>query len=88
VAGTGALVPAGPGTGRLVRISGDPEYRRQGLGRAIVAQLIAVDRERDYPRFLVETNKDWTDAIGLYQACGFVVADQHDGELHFAFHLT
>jgi ribosomal protein S18 acetylase RimI-like enzyme len=45
--------------------------RRHGIGRALVAALVAEAQRRDLRRLTVETNKDWYDAIGLYIASGF-----------------
>jgi ribosomal protein S18 acetylase RimI-like enzyme len=85
--GTGALVQEAPGVGRLVRMSVARDLRGQGIGRALVAHLIAEARARGYHRIVVETNDDWWDAIGLYRACGFVEEDRRDGEVHMALEL-
>lgn len=87
VVGTGALVEEGPTIGRLVRMSVDRRHRGQGIGRALVGHLVEAARARGYRRLLVETNDDWTDAIGLYVACGFVEEDRRDGEVHLALTL-
>jgi GNAT superfamily N-acetyltransferase len=71
LAGTGALVREDETTGRLVRMSVAPAYRRQGIARALVLRLLAAARERSFTRVVVETNRDWDDAVGLYRACGF-----------------
>jgi putative acetyltransferase len=49
-----------------------PQQRRQGIGRALVAHLLDMARQRGFSRVLVETNHDWEDAVTLYRRCGFV----------------
>jgi GNAT superfamily N-acetyltransferase len=70
--GTGALIREDEHTGRVVRMSVAPAQRRQGIARALVTHLIAAARQRHYSRLVVETNRGWDDAIGLYRVCGFV----------------
>lgn len=69
--GTGALRRHGDGVGELVRISVGPRHRRQGIGQAIVAHLIAAAQQAGITRLLVETNLDWEEAIRLYERFGF-----------------
>jgi GNAT superfamily N-acetyltransferase len=87
LAATGALIEEGESTGRLVRMSVDPRFRRRGLARAIGAHLIDSARLRGYRRLLVETNDDWMDAIALYRACGFGAESWRDGEIHLSLDL-
>lgn len=86
--GAGALIEETPDTGRLVRMSVDRGHRGQGIGRTLVNHLVAEARTRGYRRLLIETNDDWSDAIGLYRACGFTEFDRHDGEIHMTLDLT
>jgi ribosomal protein S18 acetylase RimI-like enzyme len=72
IVGTGALVFRGEGIGQMVRVSVRSDYRRKGIGKAIVEHLIEVARQRGVRRLIVETNSDWYDAIGLYKRLGFV----------------
>ncbi|HEX6122165.1 MAG TPA: GNAT family N-acetyltransferase, partial [Ktedonobacterales bacterium] len=70
--GTGALLVAEETrAGQIVRMSVAGAQRRHGIGRALVAALIAAAQARGLRRLTVETNKDWYDAIGLYIASGF-----------------
>lgn len=85
--GTGTLISERPGVGRLVRMSVSSRHRRHGIGRALVAHLVERARERGYRRLLIETNDDWHDAIGLYQACGFVEEERSAGSVHLALAL-
>lgn len=83
IVGSGALIEEGEGVGRLVRMSVNPNWQRQGIGRALVQHLIEKAREYGYRRLLVETNHDWDDAIGLYQNCGFRQYDRDEESRHF-----
>ncbi|HSH82966.1 MAG TPA: GNAT family N-acetyltransferase [Herpetosiphonaceae bacterium] len=85
--GTGALIAVDEQTGRLVRMSVHRRWRRRGLGRALVAHLIAAARERGYRRVVVETNKDWWDAIVLYRQCGFHEYDVDEGSVYLELDL-
>jgi ribosomal protein S18 acetylase RimI-like enzyme len=76
LAGTGALRLHDALEGELVRISVSPTRRRQGIGQALVAHLIAAARQRGLTRLLVETNHDWYDAINLYKRFGFTEYDR------------
>ncbi len=69
-------------------MSVDRAHRGQGIGRTLVTHLVAEARARGYRRVVIETNDDWSDAIGLYRACGFIEFDRHDGEIHMAMELT
>lgn len=80
--GTGALVVESPGTGRIVRVSVDHAWRRQGIGHQIVAHLIDAARTAGYHTLLVETNDDWHAAIALYRAFNFATEDVRNGEIH------
>jgi GNAT superfamily N-acetyltransferase len=88
IIGTGALIEEAAHTGRLVRMSVDPNYRGRGIGKALVRYLMDVARERGYTRLLTETNDDWYDAIGLYRSCGFETEGFRDGDIHLSLDLT
>ena len=89
--GTGALVAEGAegtegadrqATGRIVRMSVAREHRGRGLGRALVEHLLDEARRRGYRRVLVETTKEWHDAIRLYERCGFAEYARDDEDVH------
>ena len=71
--GTGALIThdTPPGEGWIVRVSVAPEWRRHGLGRAMVRELVSAAPAHGLTRLRVETNWDWDAAIRLYTHCGF-----------------
>jgi GNAT superfamily N-acetyltransferase len=56
----------------------DPEWMRQGVGRALVLDLMALARSRDVRRVEVTANSD---ALAFYEHVGFVV----DHEVHTRF---
>jgi GNAT superfamily N-acetyltransferase len=70
--GTGALLSHGAGISELVRISTRKDYRRRGIGQAIVTYLVNVARLRGDRRIIVKTNASWHDAIHLYKRLDFV----------------
>lgn len=84
IVGTGALIPEGVATGRMVRVSVASTCRRLGIGRQIVEHLLARARERGWRHMLVETNNDWYDAIGLYERCGFTEYARDDESVYLA----
>ena len=87
LAGTGALVIDGD-SGQIVRVAVHPQWRRCGIGRALVAALLEAARERDLIRVWMETNEDWHDAVSLYRRCGFREFDHREGCLFMALDLA
>ncbi len=82
--GTAGLLLGPDGNGQVVRVSVDPAWRRQGIARAMLAQLVQAARDRGLQRLWVETNDDWIDAQRLYLAMGFHETARHDGSAYFA----
>ena len=72
IVGTGALISLGEGLSEMVRISTRKEYRRRGIGQAIITYLLNVARQRGDRRIIVKTNASWHDAINLYKRLDFV----------------
>jgi ribosomal protein S18 acetylase RimI-like enzyme len=87
LAGTGALVIDGD-SGQIVRVAVHPQWRRRGVGRALVIALLDAARARGLTRVWMETNDDWLDAIGLYRRCGFQEFDQREGCVFMALNLA
>jgi GNAT superfamily N-acetyltransferase len=83
VVATGALVPEADGAGRIMRMSVDRRHRRNGFARAVLAELIERARRRGFESLLVTTDTPWTDAVALYQSCGFTLAMQNEIATHF-----
>ncbi|MGB2695266.1 MAG: GNAT family N-acetyltransferase [Dehalococcoidia bacterium] len=86
VVGTGALIYAGDGIGRVVRMSVRRRDRRRGIASAILARLIAHARERGYWRVVLETG-NWEDSIGFYASCGFHETSRDAGGPNLALDL-
>ncbi len=71
VIGTGAFRHHDAETVEIVRMSVHRNWRRRGIGRAILAALCCEARARGYRRVILETTRTWDDAITFYRACGF-----------------
>jgi GNAT superfamily N-acetyltransferase len=87
IVGLGALITESSDTGRIVRMSVARHHRGRGIGRTLVKHLLDAARARGDQRVVVETTDDWSDAIGLYHACGFTQFDHRDGDIHLAIDL-
>ena len=59
----------------LARLIIDPAHRRRGLGRALVAQLIAAAEATGLSGCLLRVAPDNAAAIALYRAAGFAEVD-------------
>jgi ribosomal protein S18 acetylase RimI-like enzyme len=68
-----ALVHECPRVGSLDWFVRDPELRGRGLGRRLVADLIADARARGMEKLKVETFSKLTAAARIYRAAGFSV---------------
>jgi GNAT superfamily N-acetyltransferase len=86
--GTGALVIERGNCGRVVRVSVARAYRRQGIGRALVARLVSIARQGGLARLWVETNDDWHEAVGLYLHFGFREFAREAGNVYLELDLT
>jgi ribosomal protein S18 acetylase RimI-like enzyme len=85
--GTGALVREASVVARIVRVSVDRACRRCGIARNLVCKLIAIAARQGVQRLLVETNHDWTDALGFYLALGFTEYDRDAASAYLALDL-
>jgi GNAT superfamily N-acetyltransferase len=83
IVGTGALLPEGGTTGRIVRMSVKKALRSQGLGTAILDELIQAARALSMDRIVLETTATWLDAVTFYQKRGFRSLGVRDGDHHF-----
>ena len=70
VIGTGTVVRRDGTTAEIVRMSVVRTYRRTGLGRRLVEDLVATARRWDMPRVVLETSAHWTDVVEFYVRCG------------------
>ena len=81
--GTGALVPESLGVVRIVRMSVAKEYRRCGVGQAILQRLCVQARMDGCHQIVLETTATWTGAIKFYSTYGFRPIGTWDGDIHF-----
>ena len=77
MAGIGALKDLGDGTGEVKSMRTHPSFLRQGVGAALLEQIIASARARGMSRLSLETGSGpaFDPALALYRKRGFV-----DGE--------
>ncbi len=73
-AGTGGLKQVAPGRAEIKRMYVDPAFRRHGVGRAVLRQLIDDGRAAGYATLQLETAVWMVEAHALYRSCGFVDA--------------
>jgi len=52
-------------------IAVEPQFRRQGVGRALIERAIAWAKERKFPGLMLETQNNNVAACKLYAGCGF-----------------
>ncbi len=55
----------------LANIAVDPEWRRKGIGRALMGRTIEIARERNCVKMMLEVRKSNRSAIALYEQSGF-----------------
>lgn len=67
---------------RLRRISVSEAHRRKGLGRLIVEDLFDRSTKLGFTEALVSTDTPWTDAVALYESCGFTTIYTDTEETH------
>lgn len=66
-----ALIARRGWTCRLARMSIAPEARKQGVGRALMAQLLADAKARGERTMVLEVIEQNAAAVKLYEQCGF-----------------
>jgi ribosomal protein S18 acetylase RimI-like enzyme len=78
---TGVLKPLDERIGEIKRMYVRPEARGSGIGRTVLAQLLADARAIGYERVRLDTLVFMTEAQALYRSLGFRVIDPYtDGE--------
>ena len=80
VVGTGTIVPRDQRSAEIVRMSVAPAYRRTGLGRRLVDELLECARGWGMDRVVLETSAHWTEVVAFYLRCGFTQTHFEDGE--------
>jgi putative acetyltransferase len=83
LAGTGALLPAGPGSFQVVRMSVAKHWRRQGLGQLILAGLESGARKLGAQRLVLETTTSWSEVVQFYLNSGYQITHAQDGDTYF-----
>ena len=81
LAATGALYLRDTTTAEIMRITVSPQYRRMGIGRAMVQHLVEEGQLYGITRFEVVIPATWLDVLDLYRHCGFSSCEQNDDEL-------
>jgi ribosomal-protein-alanine acetyltransferase len=71
IAYAGLLAPRGSGQADIQTIAVSPTERRAGLGRSLMAALIAEARERGATELFLEVRADNPGAESLYRSLGF-----------------
>jgi ribosomal protein S18 acetylase RimI-like enzyme len=87
IVGTGAIVKESCEAGRIVRLSVQQDYRRFGIARAIVSQLLSEAGRLKLTYINVETNLDWFAAINLYESFDFRIIGRDEESIHFQLKL-
>jgi GNAT superfamily N-acetyltransferase len=77
---TGALKIRAADTGEIVRMSVAHEMRREGIGSAILKELLAQAWARGLGRVVLETNASWAEVVAFYVRNGFAITHYVDGE--------
>lgn len=74
IAGIGALKDLGDGTGEVKSMRTHPGFLRQGVGTALLEQIISAARARGMSRLSLETGSgpEFEPALALYRKRGFV----------------
>ena len=76
---TGTVFPIDDETVEIRRMSVAPGHRHRGLGRAVVAELLATARRWERHRAVLETSSGWNGVVAFYRRCGFEITHHHDG---------
>lgn len=87
IVATGALLPRGNGAAEIVRMSVARGERRQGIGSAVLRQLLDEARAAGCRRIILETTSTWDEAIAFYQKRGFQPTHIRGGDTYFALDL-
>ncbi|HEY58043.1 MAG TPA: GNAT family N-acetyltransferase [Anaerolineae bacterium] len=84
IVGTGALLPRGGHIVEIVRGSVRREWRRRGIGKALLHALCREAQRRGVRQLVLETTATWHDAIAFDRALGFKETRHADGNMYFA----
>ena len=87
IVGTGALIHRSQVIAEIVRMSIAKEFRRQGIGRQILNQLVDMARDQGYNKVILETTETWHDVIEFYLRFGFQITHYQEGDVYFELSL-
>ncbi|WP_409253159.1 GNAT family N-acetyltransferase [Bacillus sp. SCS-153A] len=80
---TGGIIFETPTECRIVRMSVSSPYRSYGFGRAMLSFLEEEARRRKASNTMLETNKNWDDAVHFYQKNGYIPYRFEGERIHF-----
>lgn len=63
--------------GHLARLAVHPEYQGQGVGRALVSEVIRYFEKRNAPRITVNTQSDNEASLAVYRSLGFALTGEN-----------
>ncbi|KAF9958305.1 hypothetical protein BGZ72_000617 [Mortierella alpina] len=72
---------------RMMRLSLSNEHRGKGYAKMIIQYLVDEAREQKFDRVLVETERLWTSAVGVYKAAGFSIVAEDADKVHYEYLL-
>ena len=79
IVGVGCLKRQGRGIGEIKRMYVRPAYRRKGIGKVILDQLIKDARAIGYTRLWLDSPKESTSAHNLFLSSGFQFVEPSSG---------
>jgi ribosomal protein S18 acetylase RimI-like enzyme len=79
IVGTGIILPRADDEREIVRMSVATAHRRQGIGRRVLTELVAIAQREAARRVVLETTATWQEAIELYTAFGFQLSHVAEG---------
>jgi GNAT superfamily N-acetyltransferase len=77
--GIACLKYLAPGIGEIKRMYVRPEYRKRGLGRALLNQLVVEATQIGYERVRLDSARFMTEAHHLYRTTGFREIEAYEG---------
>jgi GNAT superfamily N-acetyltransferase len=80
---TGAIRKESEDTYQIVRMSVLSSYRKRGLGRIMLKHLEEKAHTLGARTLILETNKQWADAIRFYKNNGFIYMEEDEVSCYF-----
>lgn len=80
---TGAIRKESDHTYQIVRMSVLSSYRKRGIGRIMLQHLEKKAHSLGARRLILETNKQWADAIQFYKNNGFTYIEDDEVSCYF-----